>query len=633
VAILSLEDVHMTYGERHLLGGVSFLVDDRDRVGIVGPNGSGKSTLLRILAGDEEPDLGKRTVRRDLTIGYLAQEPWLDPALSVRDVAREGLAGREQVLERLERVHEALADCAAQQLPTLLGQQSQLEDRLESLGGHDVEYRIESLIGSVGLPDPDAIVGQMSGGEQRRAALARILVSEPNLLLLDEPTNHLDTEVIVWLEDLLRQSRAALVLVTHDRYFLDRVVDRVVELDRAVLHEYAGSYTDFLVARGNRLDREKATEATRRNLLRRETDWIRRSPPARTSKSKSRIQHYDDLVSAAPESVANDLSFQIPCEQRLGERVVNLIGVGKSFDGRVVLQDLDLEIARGERLGIIGPNGAGKTTLLKICTGELGPDVGEVRVGSTVRFSTIDQERSDLHEEKTVIDEVGGDNDYVFVGGRALRIESYLERFLFPSNLLRTLIRDLSGGERNRVLLAKLLAVGGNVLVLDEPTNDLDLMTLRVLEEALCAFGGSALIVSHDRWFLDRVATRVLHLSVDGRYRLHSGDVTGLLDILAGEATAEARARAAARTRPSRVAKVPGEDGLPKLTARERSELAGLPDRIVAIEEQLGDLDARLADPKLYSGDRQEVQELAARRKAAESELGTLYSRWEELEA
>ena len=621
----------MTYGERHLLRGVTFLVGDQDRVGMVGPNGTGKSTLLRILAGVEQPDHGNRIVRRDLTIGYLSQDPFIDPRLRVRDLAREGLAGHGEVLEELERVHEAMAQAGAE-LGGLLKRQSVLEDRLESLGGHDVEHRVESLIDAVGLPEPDAILGEMSGGERRRAALARILVGDPDLLLLDEPTNHLDTEVIVWLEDFLRQSRAGLVLVTHDRYFLDRVVDRIVELDRGVLQEYQGSYVDFLMARPDRLAREQAMEATRRNLLRRETDWIRRSPPARTSKSKSRIQQYDDLVAAAPETVQSDLSFEIPCAHRLGERVITLQGLGVSFDGNPVLKGLDLEVAKGERLGIIGANGAGKTTFLNVCTGKLEPDAGEVRVGSTVRFSTIDQTRSDLDDDKTVVEEVAGDNDYVFVGGRGLRIESYLEGFLFPSQMLRTRIGDLSGGERNRVLLAKLLAVGGNVLILDEPTNDLDLMTLRVLEEALCAFRGSALIVSHDRWFLDRVATRILHLSRDGAYRVHSGDVTGLLDLLATEAVEEARARAAARTRPQRV-KQPGAASPSKLSSRERNELAALPDRIHEVEAELAALDERLADPKLYSGDRQEMGKIVERRKGLESELKAMYARWEELEA
>ncbi len=631
MALLGLEDVHVTLGDRHLLRGVSFLVADQDRVGIVGANGSGKSTLLRLLAGDETPDEGARTVRRDLVVGYLSQEPALDPGLPVRDIVRLGLAGRETVLAELDRVHAAMAapGCPESRLERLLSEQAALEDRLHGLGGHDVEHRVESLIHSVGLLDPDAMCGELSGGERRRAAIARLLIGTPDLLLLDEPTNHLDAEVIAWLEDELRTTRAALVLVTHDRYFLDRVVDRIVELEQGVLHEYSGSYGDFLIARAERLEREQKEESTRQNLLRRETAWIRRGPPARTTKSKSRIQRYEALVDAAPEADAGELSFRIPCEHRLGERVLELHGIAKAFDGRTVLKDLDLEIARGERLGIVGPNGAGKTTLLKLCTGALEPDAGQVTVGPTVRFSYVDQSRSALRDDLTVVETIGQGNDHVFVDGRKLRVETYLERFLFASAMMRTRVGELSGGERNRVLIALLLSMGGNVLVLDEPTNDLDLMTLRVLEEALCAFPGSALIVSHDRWFLDRVATRVLWLGAGGEHETHTGDVSDLLERRRERASTAARANARAAVK----APEPATPSPAKLTWTERRELEALPDRITVLEDELRTLDGRLADPDLYANaDPAELQRLTARRGAAQDETDALLARWEELE-
>jgi ATP-binding cassette subfamily F protein uup len=629
MALLTLDGAHVTYGKRHLLRGVSMQVGEQERIGIVGANGAGKSTLLRVLAGVERPDAGERTQRRDLSLGYLPQEPVLDPSLRVRDVVREGLAGRTDVLARLERVHEAMAapDATPSRLDELLAEQARLESRLEARGGHDVEHRIEAIVHAIGLPDADARCGDLSGGGRRRAALARLLLSGPELLLLDEPTNHLDAEVIAWLEDFLRAARTALVVVTHDRYFLDRIVERIVELERGELFSYEGGYVDYLVAREERLAREQKEEATRRNLLRRETDWIRRGPPARTTKSKSRIQRYQDLVDAAPEAVGGELAFTIPCEQRLGERVLVLRGVRKAY-AAPVLRGLDLELGRGERLGIVGPNGAGKTTLLRICMGQLAPDSGAVEIGPTVRFSFIDQARSGLDPDKTVIEEVGGANDYVVVGGRPLRVETFLERFLFPGAMLRTRIGDLSGGERSRVLLAKLLSIGGNVLVLDEPTNDLDLMTLRVLEEALCAFPGAALIVSHDRWFLDRVATRVLHLAPDG-YRLHAGDVTSLLERIAEQQ------RAAPPPQPRRevAASPPPSEPARKLSWNEKRELDALPDRIDALEAELAALDAKLADPALYQGDAGAVAPLVQQRAGKAGELQALTARWEELAA
>ncbi|MEM7200951.1 MAG: ATP-binding cassette domain-containing protein [Planctomycetota bacterium] len=636
MSLLALEQVGLQYGARTLLRDVSFLIGERDRVGMVGANGAGKSTLLRILAGAEEPDSGNRTMRRGLQLGYLEQEPALDPTLSIRDVARQGLAGREATLAALDQVHQAMAEATdPDRLEALLKKQAALEDDLERRGGHDVEHRVESTLHGLGLPDPEARCGALSGGERRRTALARLLLSTPELLLLDEPTNHLDAEVIAWLEAFLADTTAALVLVTHDRYFLDRVVHRIVEIDRGALHDYAGNYGDFVLARADRLSREEKEESTRRNLLRRETEWMRRGPPARTTKSKARIDRYHQLVDAAPEAASDELSFVIPCAHRLGERVLLLDGVHHSYGERAVLHNVSVEIGRGERLGIVGANGAGKSTLLKICMGLLTPQQGSCTQGPTVKFSYIDQARSDLDPDRTVIEEVAGKNDHVVVDGRAVRIESYLQRFLFSPAAIRGRVGDLSGGERNRVLLAKLLSLGGNVLVLDEPTNDLDLMTLRVLEEALCAFAGAALIVSHDRWFLDRVATRILHLGPGGHARLHAGDLTGLLDKLAGEAVAAKTAAAPTKARSPGGKPAQARSKPRRMSSSDRNELHALPERIENAENAIGELDTKLADPTLYAPgtDGTEVSALTEQRERATAELQTLYARWEELEA
>lgn len=635
MALLSLEDVSIRYGERPLLDRVTLLVGERERIGIVGANGSGKSTLLKILAGVEEPDEGGRTLAKGVRVGYLEQEPQFEADARIRDVAREGLGRRNEVLAAVEAVHAKMAapDCDATKLERLLKEQARLEAALEALGGYDVEHKVESVLRAVGLRDPDASCGPPSGGERRRLALARLLIAEPEVLLLDEPTNHLDAETIAWLEGVLLESRAALVLITHDRYFLDRIVERVVELDRAKLHASDGGYAEYVVQRSARLERERQAEATRLNLLRRETEWIRRGPPARTTKSKSRIQRYDALVAAAPDAPSGEIDFAIPMSQRLGDKVVHARGVTKSWGERTVLGGLDLELQKGERLGIVGPNGAGKSTFVRICMGLLEPDAGHVEIGSTVAFSFLDQQRAQLDDDNTVIEEVAGPNDHVRYEGRTLRVESYLERFLFDTKMLRTKVGSLSGGERNRVLIAKLLAIGGNVLIFDEPTNDLDLTTLRVLEEALCAFSGSAMIVSHDRWFLDRVATRVLHIGEDGTHRHHAGDLSSLLDKLAKERKARDDAEASARA--AEKAKRTAQSGAAprkKSHSREKRELETLTARIEEIEAEIAKLDEELSDPGLYDGSKDGLDAMVAQRKELEGELERAYARWEELE-
>jgi ATP-binding cassette subfamily F protein uup len=636
MSFISLEGVDKTYGDRKLLDGITFLVGDGERVGLVGPNGCGKSTLLRLLAGDEVPDEGKRIVRRGLRVGYLPQEPWIDPDLTIREAARAGLAGRDGVLASLDRVHTELADPAlgGEAIERLLREQARLEDELQALGGHDIEHRVETVLHGVGLVDLDARCGVLSGGERRRVALARLLIDRPDLLLLDEPTNHLDAETIDWLEDLLLESAIPLVLVTHDRYFLDRVVTRIVEVDRGVLHGYDGAYREYVEQRAARLEREARSEATRLNLLRRETAWIRRGAPARTTKARARIDRYEALVDAAPETADRELAFEIPCGQRLGEKVISAQGLGKSFGDRTIIQGLDLELGKSDRLGIVGPNGAGKSTLIRLLMGELEPDSGVVDVGPTVAFSYIDQKREGLSLDRTVIEEVGRGNDHIVVGGRAFRIESFLDAMLFPRGKSRTKVGDLSGGERSRVQLAKLLATAGNVLILDEPTNDLDLTTLQVLEEAVLAFAGAVIVVSHDRWFLDRIATRVVHLDGAGQHRVWNGELSFLLERMAEERRQAEAQRTARRDAPSpKVEDRPAPVKSKRLSNWEERELAELPEKIEAVEGELAALDVRLADPSVYSGDPSLAKSLTAERAALQEKVDALLVRWEELES
>jgi ATP-binding cassette subfamily F protein uup len=633
VTLLSLEDATKGFEDRVLLREVALQVADGERIGLLGRNGSGKSTLMRVLAGLEPLDGGQRVVRRGLRLGYLEQDPELDGAQSARELVRAGLAGRAELLAELERVHSRLERAQGAELERELGRQAQLEERLERLGGHDVEHKVESTLQALGLERFDEPCGRLSGGERRRVALARLLLADPELLLLDEPTNHLDAFVTDWLEDWFLQTRTPLVLVTHDRYFLDRVVDRIVELENGRLYSYEGGYGEYLEARGARLESERRDEASRQLLLRRETAWMRRGPPARTTKAKARIHRYEALVEAAPELAREDLELSIPPGPRLGDRVVRLKGVSKAFGARTVLPRIDLELVPGERLGLVGPNGAGKTTLISILLGTLAPDGGTREVGETVRFMGIDQLRAELDPARTVLEELAGRNAVVRTDGRDVRVEGFLDRFGFPPAQQRALVGQLSGGERARLLLAKLVCRGGNVVVLDEPTNDLDLATLRALEEALLAFEGAAVLVSHDRWFLDRVATRILYLDGKGGARVHHGDLSGLLAILASERDA---VRASERTASVRAAPAPAapRSGKPRrLTPWQERELAEVEAAIAEREARRAALDAHLAAPELWKGPREVADAVQAERAALENELADLYGRWESLES
>ncbi|MGZ3439264.1 MAG: ABC-F family ATP-binding cassette domain-containing protein, partial [Polyangia bacterium] len=518
-AILTVQNVHKAFGTRVVLGGVSFAVDERDRVGIVGLNGAGKSTLLKLIVGADEPDEGLITRQRELTLEYVSQEPALDGARSVGEVVREGLRAHAAALAELSTVESKIPELTGDKLHAALEEQARLHARIDAVGGWDRDHEVRSLAAALQLPALEAIVGTLSGGERRRVALARALLARPTLLALDEPTNHLDSETVAWLEErLATEWDGALMLVTHDRYFLDRVATRILELDRGQLFAYTGGYTQFLEQQAERLSQETAREQARRSFVRNELDWIRRGPKARGTKQKARIDRFDAAVAAAPtteEKRTGAMALRLPTGGRMGKTILELKEVGKRVpspggDGRWLFRGLTLTMKPGDRIGVVGPNGAGKTTLVRTLLGELAPDEGEVVVGVNTRFSYLDQSRAALRDDKTVLEEVSDGSDHVFLDDGAVHVRTFLRMMLFDDRFADTPIGALSGGERNRVQLARLLRKGGNLLVLDEPTNDLDLVTLGVLEEALANFPGCALVVSHDRWFLDKIATGIL---------------------------------------------------------------------------------------------------------------------------
>lgn len=638
--LITLSEVAKAYDEkRPLFKDVTLVVGEKDRIGLIGPNGAGKSTLLKMLAGIELPDSGDRVTKRGLRVGYLEQEPRFDANLTIEEAVRTGLVGRDEVLSELDKLYLELAspDLSESRLDTLSRRQEELQHRLDKLGGHDVEHRIEAAIEGVGLPDAQAKCGTLSGGEARRVALAKLLVGTPDVLLLDEPTNHLDAFVIAWLEKQLSALKVPLVLVTHDRFLLDRVVDRIVEIDRGAAHGYPGSYRTYLERRAERLEREAKAEKSRLALLKRETAWMRAGVLARATKAKARIDRFHDLANTAKLEGPVELEMEIPAGPRLGTRVLDIEGVGFAYGERPILQDFELEMGQGMRLGIVGPNGAGKTTLLKILLGQLEPQEGSIRIGETVKFGTIEQKREDLDPEATVVEEVAGKSDHVAVEGRKVHVAGFLDSFLFPGAKKQVKVGSLSGGERGRVLLAKLLLQDCNVLVLDEPTNDLDLNTLRALEEALVAFKGNVLLVSHDRWFLDRVATHVLHLDGHGNHFLHTGDISSMMERVEERAQTRAKAKegvqqAASAPEPNNsVATVAPKPA--KLSFKEKQELASLWEKIEGLEAQIEGIDTRLADPDTYRSDGDEVAVLQRERAALQVVLEQDMERWEELEA
>ncbi len=488
------------------------------KIGVLGLNGSGKSTLLKIMAGADKEIEGEARPQPGIKVGYLPQEPLLDEAKTVRQVVGEGVGDVQSLIDRFNAISDRFAEpMSDEEMNKALEDQAKLQDKIDAVGGWELERKLEIAADALRLPPWDVLVGRLSGGEKRRVALCRLLLSKPDMLLLDEPTNHLDAESVAWLEHFLEEYPSTVVAVTHDRYFLDNVAKWILELDRGHGIPWEGNYSSWLEQKSQRLAQEQHQQDALAKTLKRELEWVRTNPKARQAKSKARLQRYEELASQEFQKRNETNEIYIPPGERLGDLVIECAGVRKGFGDRLLVESLSFRLPPGGIVGIIGPNGAGKTTLFRMLAGMEQPDAGEIRVGPTVKLAYVDQSRQSLNGKNTVWQEISGGLDLIKVGNYETSSRGYVGRFNFKGAQQQQFIGDLSGGERNRVHLAKVLKSGGNVLLLDEPTNDLDIETLRALEEALVAFPGCTVVISHDRWFLDRIATHILAFEGDSQ--------------------------------------------------------------------------------------------------------------------
>ncbi len=496
---------------KQVLKDISLSFFEGAKIGVVGLNGSGKSSFLKILAGLDKEFSGDVMPRANLTVGYLEQEPRLNPDKNVKENVMEGCHEAASLLAEFEAVSAKLGDdISSDEMERLIDKQASLQDRIEAMGAWELDRTLEIAMDALRCPPGDSPVTNLSGGEKRRVALCKLLLQKPDLLLLDEPTNHLDTESVAWLERHLNEYKGAVVCITHDRYFLDNVAQWILELDRGHGVPWEGNYSSWLDQKHARLALEEKGESKRQKTLARELEWIRQSPRARQAKSKARIKAYDELLNVEQDRKIEELEIFIPPGKRLGDVVIQAQSVSKGYGERMLFENLSFNLPRGGIVGVIGPNGAGKTTLFRLITGQDGADAGSFKVGETVVLSYVDQSRDTLNDKKSVYDEISDGLDLIKLGDKEVNARAYVAKFNFAGADQQKLVGALSGGERNRIHLAKMLRSGGNVILLDEPTNDLDVNTLRALEEALLNFAGCAVVISHDRWFLDRIATHIL---------------------------------------------------------------------------------------------------------------------------
>ena len=625
--IISASEISVRYGDRTILDATTLGIQEGERLGLVGRNGAGKTTFLRILAGLQNPDSGEVARQKDLAVSYLPQDFMLDASKNVLENIRDGA----------QHVLGLIAEFES--LPHDSKRHEYLDHRIQVLEGWTLDQRIEVAMGHLNCPAGDRNIETLSGGEKRRVAMARAIVSSPDFLSLDEPTNHLDPESIEWLAEFLEEFHGTFLVVTHDRYFLDRVVKRMIELSDGKFFSHDGNYTEYLLAKAERQSADATVEHKRQMFLKKELAWVRQGPRAQRSKQKDRFERYYDEAARSGPVIEEDVELCIPPPPQLGNRTVDVTDLGMSIPGgRNLFSGFTFNFENGKRVGICGRNGLGKSTLLKAIIGQLPPTEGTVKTGQLTKFNYVDQGRLQLNEERTVLDEVSDGTEFVQWGDTKLSVRSYLKRFLFSDDRIMTLVKKLSGGERSRLLLARILKSGGNFLILDEPTNDLDLPTLRVLEEALVAFTGVTLVVSHDRYFLNRVCTDILAFEGDGQIHHSVGDYDYYLEKKNKAEAAAARqsaailatnnknaANSALRTPPSALRK--------KLSFKETRELEGMEAQIHALEAEVTRIEGLFADPEFFRKHAAQVNQLTHDLEAAKASVPKLYARWEELEA
>ncbi|GAB4215430.1 MAG: ABC-F family ATP-binding cassette domain-containing protein [Roseiflexaceae bacterium] len=623
MVILTLEQITKQFADRPLLDGVTLAIESGEKVGIVGVNGSGKTTLLRMAAGVEPPDSGRLSLARDLRIAYLPQNPTLDPDLTVIEQVFQGDAPGMALLRAYEQAAAALERSPAD--PQLQARATTLAAEMDAANAWTLEHEARAILTSLGLTELGARTGSLSGGQRKRVAMARALITPADLLILDEPTNHIDTDTVAWLETFLGRTDSALLLVTHDRYFLDRVVDRIVEVDHAKLYSYPGNYSRFLELKAERAASAVSQEERRQTILKKELVWLRRGARARTTKQQARIDRIAAMQADTPEAERPELAISV-ASRRIGKRVIELESVAKGFGQRQLLGGLTLSIGQRERLGIIGPNGSGKTTLLNMIAGRIDPDSGSVTVGETVHMAYYDQESAGLDEAQRVIDYIKKAAELVRTGdGALITAAQMLERFLFPHTIHYTPIGRLSGGERRRLYLLRTLMAAPNVLLLDEPTNDLDIQTLGVLEDYLDDFAGALVVVSHDRYFLDRTVEKLLAFEGSGQVVEYPGSYSFYAEQQAARRTAEEAARAAKPAAKPAAAQPAAQNKPRKLSFKEARELQELEQRIPLLEARQAELEAQIS---AAASDYQALQRLSAELERTSADLETAFERW-----
>ncbi|HKI78820.1 MAG TPA: ATP-binding cassette domain-containing protein [Ignavibacteriaceae bacterium] len=617
--ILTALELEIHFGEQIILDKASLSVHEGDRIGLVGRNGAGKSTFLKIISGIMPPDSGEVAKKKNLITGFLSQEFTLD---ETKNVYENILSGASDELDLIQQYENTPFDAP---------NKHHLEEMILRKDSWHLEKRINVIINSLSAPDGNRDIGTLSGGEKRRVALCSALISKPDLLILDEPTNHLDTKSIEWLEDFLSGYKGTCIFVTHDRYFLDRIANRIVELSTGSFFSHQGNYTDYLINKSERLAIKEVEEHKRQVFLKRELDWVRRGPRARRTKSKSRLDSFYELASQSNDEVELDVELIIPPAERLGKKVVELKNVGIKLGDKTLFDKFNFNFEAGKKIGVVGHNGAGKTTLLKMILGELNPTKGKIDIGENTLFNYVDQARLLLNEDDTVIRAIGEGSETIKFGKHQLSIWTYLRRFLFTDDRINTLVGRLSGGEKSRLTLAKILCAGGNFLMLDEPTNDLDLPTLRILEEALVAFEGCVMVVSHDRYFLNRVCNGILALEGNGEIYYSEGGYDYYIEkkkkrkAEKGEIkNKEVKVSTSRETRTRSKQK--------KLSYKDALELEEIEEKIIVAESEVENIEKIFTSPDFYEKYAEKTNELTQQLEEAKAEVKKLYDRWDELE-